>query len=449
MKRNKIDINLNETTHSEFELMGKFGVNSDFLERPLPHGCATGVFKYKDGKAEVKTTPSLFTKDEKIGGGYLPVTNSIQQCIYGFLEDGTHIRLNTFSSINRKQVVPGLSTIKYIAYETDFSRLPFDKEQEPEELWITISSLSEIASYIIPKNLEGTEALRKQDIKICELTDFDVFLKLLYFKNNPRMSLSIKTNIALKIKPHKPYNEKSILSYATKFERFISIINDSRMDITSIRFLRNNKCIKIRLPYSEVMKENASKDYSSLIYIPGLAFNFYTNVIGNVFEAINSKDIKFNNLINNYIYNINHEMNINSSFLNYVNSIEFYMVGKKFKNGKEIKSLNKKISLFIESLPEKLYHLFFEQAKGKENHSETKFISSVVDTRDYLTHGEKANSKFLITNFQEQVDYVEFLRNIIRVKILCEYDIPEDNIYQEYENNWGLSHFCSLIKKYL
>ena len=249
MKRYRNNTNLNETTHSEFELMGKFGVNPDFLERQLRDGFAIGVFKYKGGKAEVKTTPVLYTKDDKIAGGYLPLTNSIRHCIYGFLEDGTFVRLNTFSSSNHRVTIPGLGAIKYVSYETDFSRLPFNKEQEPEELWITINSLSEIASYIIPQDLENTEALRKQDVKICELTDFDIFLKLLYFKNKTQMSLSIKTNIALKIKPHKPYNEKIILNFVNKFERFISIINDSRMDITSIRFFKDNKCINLRLPY--------------------------------------------------------------------------------------------------------------------------------------------------------------------------------------------------------
>ena len=253
----------------------------------------------------------------------------------------------------------------------------------------------------------------------------------------------------MKIKPHKLYSEKTILNYISKFEKFISIINDSRMDITSIRFMKDKKCIKLRLPYSEVMKENASKDFSSFIYIPGLAFKFYTNELGNVFKTVNKDDINFNNLINNYIYNINRELNINSSLLDYVNSIEFYMAGKKFKNGKNIKSLNKKISFFIESLPEKLYHLFFEEAKSKENPTESMFINSVVDTRDYLTHGEKTKSEFLITDFQKQVDYVEFLRNIIRVKILYEYNIPEDIIYQEYSNKWGDRYFCSLIKRYL
>ncbi len=449
MKRYRNNTNLNETTRSEFELMGEFGVNPDFLERQLRDGFAIGVFKYEGGKAEVKTTPVLYTKDDKIAGGYLPLTNSIKHCIYGFLEDGTFVRLNTFSSSNHRLHISGLSAIKYISYETDFSRLPFNKEQEPEELWITINSLSEIASYIIPQDLENTEALRKQDVKICELTDFDIFLKLLYFKNNSQMSSSIKTNIALKIKPHKPYSEKTILNYINKFEKFISIINDSRMDITSIRFMKDKKCIKLRLPYSEVMKENASKDFSSFVYIPGLAFKFYTNELGNVFKAVNKDDINFNNLINNYIYNINRELNINSSLLDYVNSIEFYMAGKKFKNGKNIKSLNKKISFFIESLPEKLYHLFFEEAKSKENPTESMFINSVVDTRDYLTHGEKTKSEFLITDFQKQVDYVEFLRNIIRVKILYKYNIPEDIIYQEYSYKWGNRYFCSLIKRYL
>lgn len=358
-------------------------------------------------------------------------------------------QIKYFLSSNHRVTIPGLSAIKYVSYETDFSRLPFNKEQEPDELWITISSLSEIASYIIPQNLESTEILSKQDVRICELTDFDIFLKPLYFKNNSRMSSSIKTNIALKIKPHKLYSEKTILNYISKFEKFISIINDSRMDITSIRFMKDKKCIKLRLPYSEIMKENASKDFSSFIYIPGLAFKFYTNELGNVFKAVNKDDINFNNLINNYIYNINRELNINSSLLDYVNSIEFYMAGKKFKNGKNIKSLNKKISFFIESLPEKLYHLFFEEAKSKENPTESMFINSVVDTRDYLTHGEKTKSEFLITDFQKQVDYVEFLRNIIRVKILYEYNIPEDIIYQEYSNKWGNRYFCSLIKRYL
>ena len=100
-------------------------------------------------------------------------------------------------------------------------------------------------------------------------------------------------------------------------------------------------------------------------------------------------------------------------------------------------------------MPEKLYHLFFEEAKSKENPAESMFINSVVDTRDYLTHGEKTKSKFLITDFQKQVDYVEFLRNIIRVKILYKYNIPEDIIYQEYSYKWGNRYFCSLIKRYL
>ena len=445
MRRNRININLIETTHSDFELMCELRTTPDFENELREEADTNGIFEFKNGVAQAKVAPMLYINGGQKNGGYFPLVSSSQQYIYGFLEDGTYVRLNKYTSSNRRLALPGSSATNYISYETDFSRTSFAKEELADDVWITINSLSELASFIIPKELENVETLNNVTKRIVELPAFDLFLKVLYTQKKTMTSYNVNVNVALEVKPHDGEKEIDILNFVKKFESFISVINDSQMDITAIKFFKNKRCTKLRLPYSTVTEENSTKDFSRLCQISRLNFGYYQENLSDIFKVINDQDIKLNRLVSNYMYNINHELNIDSSLLNYVNSIEFYLRAEKYQNGKNIESLYNKIKCFIERLPNELYCIFFNESIGPKNTKEISFIKTIVNTRNYLVHGKGEDSAFLLSNFQEKTDYVEFLRHLIRVKILYRYGIPKKIIAQEYKLTWGSAYFHNLI----
>ncbi len=241
MTKNKIDINLNETTHSKFSLMGHFSVSPDI--KTILKG-STGIFEYSDGMAKIKMMPLLFTKKDK--NAQFVVNDSDDATIFGFLEDGTYIRVNIFYSNYYVQHLPGSSVIYYVATDIDFSKSDFTCEEDYSRTIIRYDSLDEFADFIVPdlSNIdksEGKSPLLLETNKYC-----DIFLKYECHEKENKISLTRRANVELEIliKKHSPV----INSFINNFGAFLSVINNSRRNIISTRcFDKENNCILIFL----------------------------------------------------------------------------------------------------------------------------------------------------------------------------------------------------------
>lgn len=427
MKR-RIDFSLNETVHSSFSLMGHFS-NSPKTEDILEG--STGTLSYHDGLAEVEMTPVI---DDKVGnaGAHIDVDNEDDSTIYGCLEDGTYVRFNSFSLTHGIHHAPGFSVAKYVVDDIAFSKHEFDlgNHLTYNHVLVTYDSLNEFGAFVVPVLMKEDKS-ENPPFFIGGTEDFDVYLTYEWKQYGNRVNINVKAQVELEIRI-KRQNSK-VDAFIKDFGAFLSIINNSTINATSVRYIdKDGNVLRTHLFAGPHTERNGKTDYS---YGISSEFNFgnYQDNLKQIMDFILiEKNAQFDKLVQNYLYNIDDDLNLDSALINYVNSIDIYMNGSTYSNGTEIQNLRSKIIFWLRQFPEKLYGLYFD--KSRQNADDEKrdaFIQSFVDTRDYLTHFDKKDSPHLIPN-SARAKYITQIRALIHIYILHTYGIPDGNIEDYY-----------------
>lgn len=428
MKQRIIDYSLNETVHSSFSLMGHFSKSpktKDILEG------STGTLNYHDDIAEVEITPII---DYEVGnaGAHVDVETEDDSTVYGCLEDGTYVRFNSFSLTYGIHHAPGFSVAKYVVDDIDFSKHEFtlDNHLTYDHVLVTYDSLNEFGAFVVPE-LMKKEKSENPPFYIGGSEDFDVYLTYEWKQYGNRVNVSVKAQVELEIRI-KRQNSK-VDPFIKDFGAFLSVINNSTINSTSVRYVdKENNVLRTHLFVGPHTERKGKINYS---YGIGSDFNFeiYKDKLEKIIDFIlTKKDDQFDKLVQNYLYNIDDDLNLDSALINYVNSIDIYMSGRRYSNGTRIKKLFKKINFWLEQFPEKLYGLYFDKSKRlADDDKRDAFIHSLVDTRDYLTHFDKKNSSYLISD-SDQVTYITQIRALIHIYILYTYGIPDNNIWNYY-----------------
>lgn len=427
MKR-RIDFSLNETVHSSFSLMGHFS-NSPKTEDILEG--STGTLSYHDGLAEVEMTPVI---DDKVGnaGTHIDVDNEDDSTIYGCLEDGTYVRFNSFSLTHGIHHAPGFSVAKYVVDDIAFSKHEFDlgNHLTYNHVLVTYDSLNEFGAFVVPVLMKEDKS-EKPPFFIGDTEDFDVYLTYEWKQYGNRVNINVKAQVELEIRI-KRQNSK-VDAFIKDFGAFLSIINNSTINATSVRYIdKDGNVLRTHLFAGPHTERNGKTDYS---YGISSEFNFgnYQDNLKQIMDFIlTEKNDQFDKLVQNYLYNVDDDLNLDSALINYVNSIDIYMNGSRYSDGIRIKKLFKKINFWLEHFPEKLYGLYFDKSKQLANDDKRDaFVHSLVDTRDYLTHFDKKNSPYLISD-SDRVTYITQIRALIHIYILHTYGIPDNSIWNYY-----------------
>ena len=429
MKR-RIDYSLNKTVHSSFSLMGhfsKFPRTKDILEG------STGTLTYHDGVAEVEMTPEI-TYTFGDDGAFFTVENEEDDIIYGYLEDGTYVRFNSFSTSYDVIHAPGFSVVRYRVSDLDFSKSEFksDSHLTYDHILVTYDSLNEFGAFVVPE-LMKKEKSENPPFFIGGSEDFDVYLTYEWKQYGNRVNVSVKAQVELEIRI-KRQNSK-IDTFIKDFGAFLSVINNSTINATSVRYVdKDNNVLRTHLFVGPHTERNGKTNYSYGID-SDLNLETYKDELEKIIDFIlTKKDDQFHKLVQNYLYNIDNDLNLDSALINYVNSIDIYMNGRRYSDGTRIKKLFKKINFWLEQFPEKLYGLYFDKSKQlADDNKRDAFIQSLVDTRDYLTHFDKKNSPYLISD-SDRVTYITQIRALIHIYILHTYGIPDNSIWNYHRH---------------
>lgn len=424
----RIDYNLNKTVHSSFSLMGHFSKSpktKDILEG------STGTLTYHDGVAEVEMTPEI-TYTFGDDGAFFTVENEEDAIIYGYLEDGTYVRFNSFSTSYDVIHAPGFSVVRYRVSDLDFSKSEFksDSTLTYDHVLVTYDSLNEFGAFVVPE-LMKKEKSENPPFFIGGTEDFDVYLTYEWKQYGNRVNINVKAQVELEIRI-KRQNSK-VDAFIKDFGAFLSIINNSTINATSVRYIdKDGNVLRTHLFAGPHTERNGKTDYS---YGISSEFNFgnYQDNLKQIMDFIlTEKNDQFDKLVQNYLYNVDDDLNLDSALINYVNSIDIYMNGSRYSDGTRIKKLFKKINFWLEHFPEKLYGLYFDKSKQLANDDKRDaFVHSLVDTRDYLTHFDKKNSPYLISD-SDRVTYITQIRALIHIYILHTYGIPDNSIWNYY-----------------
>lgn len=426
----RIDYNLNKTVHSSFSLMGHFSKSpktKDILEG------STGTLTYHDGVAEVEMTPEI-TYTFGDDGAFFTVENEEDAIIYGYLEDGTYVRFNSFSTSYDVIHAPGFAVVRYRVSDLDFSKSEFklDDHLTYDHVLVTYDSLNEFGAFVVPE-LMKKEKSENPPFFIGGSEDLDVYLTYEWKQYGNRVNVNVKAQVELEIRI-KRQNSK-VDTFIKDFGAFLSVINNSTINTTSVRYVdKKNNVLRTHLFVGPHTERNGKTNYS---YGIGSDFNFgnYQDKLEQIIDFIlTEKNDQFDKLVQNYLYNIDDDLNLDSALINYVNSIDIYMNGRRYSDGTRIKKLFKKINFWLEQFPEKLYGLYFDKSKQlADDNKRDAFIQSLVDTRDYLTHFDKKNSPYLISD-SDRVTYITQIRALIHIYILHTYGIPDNSIWNYHRH---------------
>lgn len=428
MKKRRIDLSLNETVHSSFSLMGHFSKSSKIKD--ILRG-STGILSYHDGLAKVEMTPVI---DDEVGnaGAHIDVENEDDAIVYGCLEDGTYVKFNSFSLTHGIHHAPGFSVAKYVVDDIAFSKHEFNLGDRLtyDHVLVTYDSLNEFGAFVTP-NLMEKNVVENPSVLIGGDENFDVYLTYEWKRYGNRVNLNVKAQVELEIRI-KRQNSK-VDTFIKDFGAFLSVINNSTINATSVRYVdKDNNVLRTHLFVGPHTERNGKTNYS---YGIGSEFNFgnYQDKLEQIIDFIlTEKNDQFDKLVQNYLYNIDDDLNLDSALINYVNSIDIYMNGSTYSNGTRIKKLCEKIHFWLKQFPEELYGLCFDKSKQlTDDDKRDAFIKSLVDTRDYLTHFDKATSPDLISD-SARVTYITQVRALIHIYILHTYGIPDDNIWNYY-----------------
>lgn len=424
--RSNIDPNLKETTHSYFKLMGYFGKSSKQINDEV-----VGILEYREGLGFLETMPPIYKQcDDK----RFQIESDKDGVLYGYLEDNTYIRLNKFRTSGYKRNLPGLATIHYIITDLDLSKKSFDElnMNKINHAIVEFDALSQYAAFITPNPEELSKNNEKVPFQVGDTENVTLYLSYEWQKKGNRISYNYECKVELEIWPKNENVE--IKQICNKIKNFLSILDDSPINIISIRFIDKDKnSLFTNLHYSNFTEQNSSKRFENALY-SNLNFDNYKQNLPNIVKNVINSDVQFNRLVQNYIYNINAQLTPDSALINYVNSVDIYMHGAKYSNGKVIQDLTSKIKFWLKKLPDELYGIFFDKdKKNAQDIFRSNFIQSLVDTRDYLTHYDKRNSPYLLKNQAKEIKYARVFRTIIHVFLLFSYGVPAKFIKNDYE----------------
>lgn len=257
MKR-RIDYSLNKIVHSSFSLMGhfsKFPRTKDILEG------STGTLTYHDGVAEVEMTPEI-TYTFGDDGAFFTVENEEDDIIYGYLEDGTYVRFNSFSTSYDVIHAPGFSVVRYRVSDLDFSKSEFksDSHLTYDHILVTYDSLNEFGAFVVPE-LMKKEKSENPPFFIGGSEDFDVYLTYEWKQYGNRVNVSVKAQVELEIRI-KRQNSK-IDTFIKDFGAFLSVINNSTINATSVRYVdKDNNVLRTHLFVGPHTERNGKTNYS-------------------------------------------------------------------------------------------------------------------------------------------------------------------------------------------
>lgn len=409
----------NKNAYDEFRLLGYFSTSpktEDILKG------STGILTFKNGEANIELMPSLRKKTD--GGIETLIRDNKDDLLYGLLENGVYIKLEQFQYKKEHIAIDPLSVTYYISYITDFSKEAFtNKDFKCVNALIEFEFLDRLSISLFDAPLN----MLKNGGEPVNIGIFNgVRYTLQYFvdeeKNRLNVSISSKIKLSMESIDKKPI--ENIEERINQFRSFLSVLCNTNVQILSRRYFNED--------YDFLRLNSVRTKSASFIPTGVVTFDFYRfkSDFQEILEKIGDCEEKLQHLLQSFVSNIDDHLDISNSFTHYVNAVDLYMNGSTYSDGKKISQLKNKIKFWINSFPEDIRNYFL---KDSDEEKLDNYIHHLVDTRDYLTHGDKRTSSFLLHEDVERVEYISFFKLLIHAYLLWKYSIPNELIIRYFD----------------
>lgn len=364
------DINISDS----FIIMGYFGISNSIKEN-IP-----GLLIFNQGKVTLKLLDVLVKNNIMVDDD-----NNHKIKIYGYLENGYYVRLNNFIVQRRYFNIPGINTVIYESDNIDFARYSFSRylSKKYKSIFVDYDSLQEFC---------GSNLIQKDKIQnLIETDDFSLTFASIGEKSYFIGKNTEETKRYLVITPKN--NEYQARDIIILFKNFLSLINYCDIYTKSEDYFYEKGDIIQHICWSSERKYHYSFSYiNNCLY----SIHYSDSKLKQIISKLVNLSDRGKRLLNNFVLNLNDNMDSEVSLVTYVTGIDFYMKGRKYSsNNKTISCLNSKIRFFIQDLPSNLQNIFFSDSS-----EENEFIKSIVDTRDFLVHRDKALNDDLLKGTQ-------------------------------------------------
>lgn len=414
---------LSYTLNDSFKLLGYFSINQF---NPNNKDLIPGIFSFNKGICTLEVFNNFY-KPSANGNISFPITSSNDGLIFGILEDGIRIKINKYLSQNFTQHFPGFPKSSFLIYNYDM----YSPISNPHSSW-TFNP-----NYLLLRfnNLfNWIRELPNADKKLATIQldndTFNIFIQSYETSQQVEMEkIQIIKSPVLKISWDDTFKQSAVNCLISKLTNLLTLLTDSVFQITQVQYIKElgNSLRETRNSFvrSDIDPNIKFTLNPALIIVYHQIEDHFEKVLQTYLNLTKSNSSY--PLLQSLLLFLNSNQNDNSNLLNYINSIETAFKNKHYSsNGKKISSLKGKIKFFMGEIPEDLLDKMFNQQSDREA-----FIRSLVDTRDYLVHGDKASSDYLLDQLGINVA-LEKLHLLVYVYVLLDLKVPKDLVIKNF-----------------
>ena len=448
-----------------FEIMGFwFLPGQDINKQGIP-----GTLKYSPHEIILELN-GIFVEEGTEDGLSFGFVNETKASIFGFSSKGEYISMFKCMKIRESLSSPGYRTKTY-SIDTLLIGNGYVKSLDDNvfrscsfsttyiNAWATYPILIAETDPITRDVLYRVNNLKiKKNQKKISISCNKISLKETY-SNKPKTNrdmlcadelITFKLNRFFVIKTwnRKKQNHNFLTQQAYTFRQLLTLLigqplHDTYFELSHPAIKRNGKIIKKELTcrlfsrQSGLFPDQTKKFSSKDIIIP--RENIEKDLV-NVINIWFEENEYFREITDPYIGDFYLPTYVDAQFLNIVRGLEayhrFYFGISKY--GKVI-SLRSKITdlLDFDSLPQTIMEKMFGKSSSKKEKDEkiNKFITSVIDTRNYLTHRDSKNKNNLLEFlelFQATLKLELLLRYFIFTRLKINQDVIENQLVKHY-----------------
>lgn len=403
---------------SDMNMFQNFKVKACWFLNDNQNSGSYGLLKYNAGQESVvEISPAFCDETEQFNSPSPYDICGISE--YGEIIRGTGYRVG--SSFNH----PGLSIekIQFFDFSVDNFR---DDSFSPKLVNFSATDFNywfPNQKFSIPDKGLGViiETTKATEIGKIKYDNVDYILKIGYASSsepqNYNHNFNIRMNTFLMLEADQALAENKTLQLIQKIIEMYEIIAEPA-SLKDVCYIEENKKRKLFL-------NPKYKNFLDNKYSPNLFFLDYNDVQSELLNVINnwvssSKELQL--LVDDYLLTVNYRSVIEDDLVNYTQGIESY-----FRN--ERLTLRDKINKFIEGLPESYRELLSEHVGNTDD-----WIEKLVDTRVFLTHGDREN--MAVSNPYKLVQMTKIFGFMVRIFILQKLGITIDKpkILNKFKN---------------
>ncbi|MGX7107896.1 HEPN domain-containing protein [Facklamia miroungae] len=466
----------------DFEIIGTWILPGENFSKGT-----TGKLAFYNGRLKLEVYGNLNRNEDNRGIVYIDDKLGYEENIFGFSQDGFTILLNINHQIKYRQNSPGFDYSEYLVGKCLLMKVNyahFEYTLESLLQYIIDIGINNIECTSLQFSFKGINNWMDSTVirKKTKEKGISIFYDFEGFENDvfelPKYNIQFTNSVICQTTNNSIYEEyfwklnaiddlkytlDKYLHYMHSFKDLVHLFVESPTEYTFVdidiafegKYRNSIKSYYIYEQYKAEKDPNITITYNEIK-------DKFSIMLENWFE----KNNRLNLIIDNYLNDINTNYFSDSKLLNSIKNLEIYhrnfidisdslSPNEKLEEQKKLlksfvvehldrefqdrfisnidyspeTSLSKRLTELFNKLNENMKEKFFKEKNKNIKQSIKSVVYSLVQTRNYLTHGDyKSKDKKIISDTEDQLNITSILNQIIKYYIFYELDILDDHV---------------------